>query len=37
MEVTMGMAIATCLAAFGLGYSGGSVIRIGRKAIESLD
>jgi hypothetical protein len=37
MTVTMTMAIASCLSAFGIGYAGGAVIRIGRKAIESLD
>lgn len=37
MTVSMSMAIAACLSAFGLGYAGGSIVRIGRKAIESLD
>lgn len=37
MTVTYTIAISACLAAFGLGYAGGSLIRIGRKAIESLD
>lgn len=29
--------IALCFTAFGLGYSGGSLQRLGRRAIESLD
>lgn len=37
MTITYGMAITACLSAFGLGYGAGSLIRIGRKAIESLD
>lgn len=37
MTVTMSVAITACLSAFGLGYAAGSIIRIGRKAIESLD
>lgn len=37
MTVTMSIAIGACLAAFGLGYAGGSLIRIARKSIESLD
>lgn len=37
MSVTYGMAITACLSAFGIGYAAGSLIRIGRKAIESLD
>ena len=37
MTMTMGMCITACISAFGVGYAGGSLIRIGRKAIESLD
>jgi hypothetical protein len=33
----MTIAIAACLTAFGIGYSGGALIRIARKAIESID
>jgi hypothetical protein len=33
----MTIAIASCVSAFGLGYAAGAVIRIARKAIESLD
>jgi hypothetical protein len=29
--------IAACLSAFGIGYAGGAIIRIGRRAIEVLD
>lgn len=35
--MTMTIAIAACLGAFGMGYAAGSLIRIGRKAIESID
>jgi len=35
--MTLLTVIASCLAAFGLGYAGGSAIRIARKAIESID
>jgi hypothetical protein len=37
MDISMTMAITACLSAFGIGYAAGSVIRIGRKAIESID
>lgn len=35
--MTMTTAIVACMSAFGLGYAGGALIRLGRKAIESLD
>jgi hypothetical protein len=37
MTVTMTVAITACMSAFGLGYAGGAIIRVARKAIESLD
>lgn len=37
MTINMTTCIAACLSAFGLGYGGGSLIRIARKAIESCD
>jgi hypothetical protein len=37
MNVTMTVAIASCLSAFGLGYAAGGLIRVARKAIESID
>lgn len=36
-DMSVGAVIAVCLVAFGLGYAGGSVIRIARKAIECID
>lgn len=35
--MSMFVVIGACLGAFGLGYAGGSTIRIVRKAFESLD
>lgn len=29
--------VGYCLTAFGMGYAGGSIIRIARKAVESCD
>lgn len=37
MTITMTIAITACLSGFGIGYAAGSLVRIGRKAIESLD
>lgn len=36
MTIDVTIVIAACMAAFGLGFSGGSLIRIARQAIESL-
>ena len=35
--MSMTIAIAACISAFGIGYGAGSLIRIGRKVIESID
>lgn len=37
MTITMPIAIAACLTAWGMGWAAGSMIRLARKAIESLD
>lgn len=37
MTFTLASGIAACIAAFGIGYAGGSTIRVMRKAVESLD
>lgn len=37
MAIDMPIVIAACMAGFGLGYAGGSLIRIVRRAIESLE
>lgn len=37
MEIDLVVAIGACLTAFGMGYAGGSLVRIARKAIESID
>lgn len=37
MAIDMTTAIAVCLSAFGLGYAGGSLIRIARRAFESIE
>jgi hypothetical protein len=36
MAIDMTTTIASCLAAFGIGYGGGSLIRIARRAFESI-
>lgn len=37
MAIDMTIAIAACLSAFGMGYAAGSLIRIARRAIESIE
>lgn len=37
MTIDMTISIAACLSAFGLGYSAGSLIRIVRRAFESIE
>ena len=36
-DYTIAQIIGLCFAAFGLGYAGGSIQRIARRAIEVLD
>lgn len=35
--MTVTYIVGCCIVAFGIGYGGGSLIRIARKAVESID
>lgn len=37
MSYSMTVAISACLSAFGIGYAGGHLVRLARRAIESIE